>query len=247
MNQSSLKAALWAVLSTDNLTAESHESNKIVIIIVKTPFIHYHHFHYFDYYCFPLFTQQDTFLLRSITKKVTISSKYQECKQAEKQNQLEPSQTWSWMSAELLTPSLSFLHANTTTVTTTMVRSTHSRRRGMGTWKGLFCRADGIKSLPNKLLPNTKVEVKSRNTTPASSLVFTWHLHFLLLSSISRFVTRVTLQRVFPTSLVLQHKFHYAFSLTQSFKGLPDVVPWKPKIFGFNSNLLSVFFLVLSI
>lgn len=52
---------------------------------------------------------------------------------------------------------------------------------------------------------NRKEDFKSRNAAVLFSLVSTWHLHFLLLSSICSVVTRVMLHRVFSISLYL-HK-----------------------------------------
>lgn len=75
--------------------------------------------------------------------------------------------------AEVQTGPLSFLHVHTAAVAAARLRTTKSRMRVMGSGKGRSRTAGQATLAPDELLSNTKAEVKSTNTTPASSLVFT--------------------------------------------------------------------------
>lgn len=75
--------------------------------------------------------------------------------------------------------------------------------RLMGSWTGQSMADERIGFWAVEGLWNKKADVKSWNTVRLSSVVFTWHLHFLLLSSLRSFVTRVMLQQLFPISSYL--------------------------------------------
>lgn len=89
------------------------------------------------------------------------------------------------------------------TMITMTGRDRQSMMRLMGRWTGQSVVAEGFRFWAVGGFSNKKVDVKSINATLLFSLVFTWHLHFLLLSSLWRFATRVILQRVWPVSLYL--------------------------------------------
>lgn len=74
-------------------------------------------------------------------------------------------------------------------------RATQSTMRLMGSW-AVQSTADTGVTWCVEGLSNTKADVKSWNTALVFPVLFTWHLHFLFLSSLCSLVTRVMLQRV---------------------------------------------------
>lgn len=94
------------------------------------------------------------------------------------------------------------LHVKNPTMSTMTGRATQSAMRLMGSWTGPSMEDEGGFWAVRGFW-NTKGEVKSRNANRLFFRLLTWHLHFLLLSSLLSSVSSVMLQLVPEISLCL--------------------------------------------
>lgn len=141
--------------------------------------------------------------------------------------------SWSMKdSADALALSRSDFHVKNATMVTMIGRATQSTMRLMGSFTWHIAMTEGFR-LSSSLFWNKKADLKSRNTALLFSVVFTRHLHLLLLSSFWSFVTRVMLQRVWLVRLCL-HRGETDRETSHSCRSSPGSVHLNISAFSFG-------------
>lgn len=141
--------------------------------------------------------------------------------------------SWSMKdSADALALSRSDFHVKNATMVTMIGRATQSTMRLMGSFTWHIAVTEGFR-LSSSLFWNKKADLKSRNTALLFSVVFTRHLHLLLLSSFWSFVTRVMLQRVWLVRLYL-HRGETDRETSHSCRSSPGSVHLNISAFSFG-------------
>lgn len=141
--------------------------------------------------------------------------------------------SWSMKDpADALALSRSDFHVKNATMVTMIGRATQSTMRLMGSFTWHIAVTEGF-GLSSSLFWNKKADLKSRNTALLFSVVFTRHLHLLLLSSFWSFVTRVMLQRVWLVRLYL-HRGETDRETSHSCRSSPGSVHLNISAFSFG-------------